>query len=260
MDFVCQRAAIEELKRLSVTDRHSILIEGAEGCGKTYSAMMYANMLEISDFQIVEPKVNEVKSAVDACLQLTNQVVLCIENIDLGVPAASYALLKFLEEPTSNVYIVVTCRNIKNVPDTIISRSAVVSISSPTQTDISSYAMNKDSMKFKLLSTTPLWKCVRAFKDADTVLNMTVDQLNYFDNLKEIKEFRDAVSNIVWRISHYDDNTETPVELVIRYIMNMIPTNHIQKVGVDCLNDLSLKRIASHAVLSKFAFEVKYCE
>ena len=68
------------------------------------------------------------------------------------------------------------------------------------------------------------------------------------------------MSNIVWNIGHYPDNSETPVRLVIQCIMDRINTAHIRKAGVACLNDLASKRVAPHAAIAKFAFEAKYCE
>ena len=260
MNFKCQEQPLKELDTLRLSDRHSVLIEGPSGCGKTYLAMQYANMLNIPDFQIISPKVDEIKSTIEGCTQINNPVVLCIENLDTGVAAASYALLKFLEEPLPNVYIVVTCRNLQYVPDTIISRSAVVVTAPPVDVDIATYSINANPAKFDELKFTELWKCVRTFKDADTVLNMTPEQVMYFHKLPDITRFNDTVSNLVWKISHYDDNSECPVDLVIRYIMNVVNTVHIRQAGIECLNDLSLKRIAPHAVLAKFMFDAKYCE
>ena len=114
-----------------------------------------------------------------------NKVVICVENLDCGVVSASYTLLKFLEEPLPNVYIVITCRNVKHVPDTIISRSAVVNTCPPVDIDISSYSLSKNPARFKELQNTLIWRCVRTFKDAETVLNMTSSQLSYFQNLKK---------------------------------------------------------------------------
>lgn len=260
MNFICQQQPMKDLDALRLSDRHSILIEGPSGCGKTYLAMQYAKLLGISDFQIVEPKVDIIKSAVEECIQVNNPVVICIENLDTGVAAASYTLLKFLEEPTPNVYIIVTCRNMNNVPDTIISRSAVVIAAPPVESDLATYAISRDKTKFDLLKLSILWKCVRTFKDADIVLDMTQPQLDYFTNLTHIAKFSDSVSNLVWKISHYDDNSEAPVEIVLRYLMLLCNTPHIRRAGVSCLNDLASKRIASHAVLAKFIFEAKYCE
>lgn len=260
MNFLCQREATRHLLDLASADRHSILIDGVSGSGKTYLAMQYANMLNIADLQSVEPKVSNIKEAIDACLQLTNPIVLVIENLDTGVPAASYALLKFLEEPLPNVYIVVTCRSIKRVPETIISRSTVVSVAPPINSDVSGYAISKNKDKYMELSNQLIWKCVRSFKDADEVMNMSDSQLSYFTDLQDVIKFQDTVSNIIWKLSHYNDNSESPIELVIRYIMELLKTVHIQKAGVECLDDLASRRIASHAVLAKFVFEAKYCE
>ena len=107
MELISQRAALEDLHRLADANKHSILIEGSEGCGKSYIAKQYATMLDIVDFQVVEPKVQCIKEAINSCYVIDNPIVLYIENLDTGVLAASYALLKFLEEPSSHVYIVI---------------------------------------------------------------------------------------------------------------------------------------------------------
>lgn len=260
MNFICQQGALNELNSLASSDRHSVLIEGPEGSGKSYLAKQYASILNVPDFQEVAPKVDVIKESIDACLKINTPIVLCIENLDSGVPAASYALLKFLEEPLPNVYIVITCRNIKHVPDTIISRSAVVVTSPPVDVDVSSYSLAKNSDRFKELNNTRIWKCVRTFRDAETVLNMTSSQLEYFNSLQELAKFKDSVSNTVWKIGHYPDNSETPVEFVIRYLIDLINTQHVQRAGIACITDLNQGRIAGHAALAKFVFEAKYCE
>lgn len=260
MRFMCQDTPLSELRVLAESDRHSVLIEGPEGSGKSYLARQYASMLGVSDFLEVAPKVEAIKDTIDSCLQINNKVVICVENLDCGVVSASYTLLKFLEEPLPNVYIVITCRNVKHVPDTIISRSAVVNTCPPVDIDISSYSLSKNPARFKELQNTLIWRCVRTFKDAETVLNMTSSQLSYFQNLVEISKFNDSVSNLIWNIGHYPDNTDTPVELVIRYLMELVNTSHIRKAGISCIRDLGQARIASHAVLAKFVFEAKYCE
>lgn len=260
MNLICQDSAIQDLQKLANSDIHSILIEGPEGCGKSHLARYYAKMVQVDDFQIVAPKVDSMKSAIEECYKLNCPIVLCIENLDIGVESASYVLLKFLEECPSNVYIIVTCRNIKHVPETIISRSAVVVTSPPVDKDISSYAIEKNLDLFQTVQRHKIWRCVRTFKDVDTVFNMNANQLEYFSSLHEVSKFQDSVSNLVWKISHYPDNSESPIELVIRYIMDEIGTSHVRKAGIDCIKDLSQGRIASHAVLAKFVFTCKYCE
>ena len=260
MNFMCQREALEELKLLKEHHRQSILIEGCTGCGKTFLANQFASMVGVSDFQIIEPKVDAIRKAVETCIQLNEPIVLCIENLDLGVPAASFALLKFLEEPYPKVYIVVTCRNMRGVPPTIISRSAVVTVAPPTDSDLMIYGANLDNQKYTALSKTQLWKCARTLTDVNTLFGMTPDQVNYYSTLSGLANTKDNVSNLVWKLGHYEDNSETPLEIVIRYVMNDVGTSFVQKCGVDCIRDLNAGRVAQHAILAKFVFNIKYCE
>lgn len=261
MNFLCQREPLEELRLLANSDRHSVLIEGPAGCGKNYLARQYAEMLFVKDLQEVEPKVDIIRDTIVSCYQINNPVVIVINNLDEGVLASSYALLKFLEEPMSHVYIVVTCRNINQIPDTIISRSAVVTCSGPVDVDISSYALEKDENRFKQLQNTRIWRCVRTFNDVDIVLNMKPEYMDYFNQeIPELLKFKENVSNIIWKLGHFSDNKETPIEIVIRYIMELINTQHVRKAGIDCIRDLNLKRLGNHAVLARFAFEIKYTE
>lgn len=258
MNFICQNICMDQLQEFAKSKRHSILIEGIEGSGKTYLAKQYAYMINVPDFQIVEPTVCSVRVAIEECSKLDTPIVLCIENLDKGLAAASYALLKFLEEPASNIYIVVTCRSINKIPDTIISRSVCVSTAPPIDVDIIEYAKNRNLERYEELCNHTLWKCVNTFKLADIVLNMSNNQISYFDSFYEMLRFKDCVSNIVWKLGHYDDNTETPIDLVIRFIISITDDAHIKQCGMDCIHDILLGRIATHAVLSKFVLECKY--
>lgn len=258
MEFVSQVEALKQLQSLRQADRHSVLIEGVAGCGKTYLAKQYANMVGIEDFQIVEPNVQSIRDAIDTCMVMDNKVVLCIENLDTGVPAASYTLLKFLEEPTSNVWVVVTCRNINKVPDTIISRSAVVNVSPPLVKDIELFSQTKHASRYPIVSKRSVWGCVRTFGDADTVLRMTDSQLDYFDSLRGFFMNLQPVSTMMWTIVHYTDNTETPVELVIRFLSYINNDPYIQKCAIQCLKDMTQSNIAQHICIAKFCFDTKY--
>lgn len=261
MDIVSQSEAILTLKKLASEDKHSILIEGAAGCGKTYLAHHYATLLNRNDIvvQSIAPTVNDIKTAVDSCLIIQTPVLLCIENLDTGVPAAAYALLKFLEEPTSHVYIIVTCRNIKHVPDTIISRSAVVNVSPPIAVDIENYAKLKDAYRYERCKDSTPWKCVSTFSDVDYVLKLTPEQVNYFEaNIPALMSFKDSVSNMSWAICHFTDNTEIPAEFSIKLMLKLSSNSHVRSSCIDALKAISLSRVGLHAILCKLLFECKY--
>lgn len=261
LDLVCQRDAISILHEYAKSRSHSVLIEGPESCGKSYLANQYGRcMLNINDIFVVQPNVSSIRTVIEDCYKFTNPIVIVIENLDLGVKSASYALLKFLEEPASHVYIVVTCRNIKNIPDTIVSRSLSVSCAPPIDSDIEQFASAYNFDKYHTVSKKQIWKCVHTFNDAIQVLDMTPEQFTYFDSLDSMTHFRDTISNMMWKLGHYSDNSETPINLVIEYLMTICNNNHIKAAGIQCLRDLSSCRIASHSAIAKFLFEAKYCE
>lgn len=256
MNFKSQASAILQLKQLAESDRHSILIEGFSGSGKTYLAKMYSEFINISDFQIVEPSVKCIRDAIDECIRLNTTIVLCIENIDSGVLAASYTLLKFLEEPLESVYVIITAENRNKVPDTIISRSAVVSTSPPLESDISTYAEAKDSSRYNEVRNRLIWKAVKSFSDAIAVMNLTNSQIDYIESLNKLIDTSEPISSTLWKLGHFDDNSEVPIKLLMNYII-VTTSGNVRKSAIECSNDLS-GRIANHAVLAKFLFDCKY--
>lgn len=260
MQFNYQQEAISQLKLLASSGRQSILIEGPVGCGKSYIARQYSTLVNVDDFVTVSPKVADIREAIDASIQNGTRLVLCVENLDCGVAAASYTLLKFLEEPIDGVYIILTCRDIKLVPDTIISRSTVVTMQPPRFADINLYAEDKDRMKLLSLQNKRVWRCCHSFADVDNVFKMSADQIEYYESIDKMCRFTDNISTIVWNLGHYADNSPCNTELTIRCVMDVLQKPFITKCGVDCIRELSSKRIAQHAVLAKFAFNCKYCE
>lgn len=260
MLFKSQAEQLDQLQQLANSKRQSIVIEGLPGSGKTYLAQQYANMLYCDDFAIIQPKVADVREALDSFARLTNMIVVCIENLDLGVAAAAYTLLKTLEEPQPNVFIVVTCRNANMIPDTIISRCAVVTTAPPRLEDIDLYGKTKNEVRFNEVVNRLAWRCVRSFTEADEVLKMNSDQLSYYESLGALCKFTDSISNLSWKVAHYESGQECNLDLAIRSIMELVHTPFATKCGIDCIRDLSKGRIAKHAVLSKFLFNLKYCE
>lgn len=260
MKAIGQTSAYSELSILAENKKHSILIEGAEGTGKTYLAREYARMLSVADFQIVDPKVQDIRDAVTSCSMLSSPVVLCIENLDTGMLSASYALLKFLEEPPMQVYIVVTCRNIQNIPDTIISRSECVTVGLPTTGDLDNFAKYTDEFRYSTFKLRDLWKTVVTYNDVHTILQMDASQVEYFDSLVDVVMSKDTISNKSWKLQKYPSGKDTPTRLVIRHIMNSANSKSVWDAGYRCLKDIDIGRLSANAVLSKFLMDCKYIQ
>lgn len=259
INFDCQRNAYNLLGNYAKLDKHSIVLEGYSGCGKSYIAKQYARLANIDDVVEVPAKVNDIKDSFINFLSLENKVLFIIENLDSGVPACSYVLLKFMEEPRNNMYIIVTCRDKNNIPDTILSRSMTASIGPATESDISKYKnfMYKD----KTVSNYILDSCAKNFSDVDEIYNLTEEQVNYYSMWNNLKVFESAVNQISWKLGHYSDGKEITSNLLIKYLMSVnINNEHIFNSCRKCLDSLNDGKIARYLTLSKLAFDIKYCE
>lgn len=256
MQMKNQQIPLETLQKYADAKKQALILSGSSGVGKTYLAKEYSKLLAISDFSIVEPKVDDIRQMITETSQLESPMVVCVENLDLGVPAASFTLLKFLEEPRANVYIVITCRNLNRVPDTIISRAPAVSIPNITEADIESYAATLDSAKVESVKTDKtLWRCIKNFPDLDTLTAMPPQNLAYFKNLLDINA-KQSVSAITWKMQKFPDGSQVPLEIAVRYMM--YSNSNWTTYCLVALNDLALGRIGGSAILSKLIFDLKY--
>ena len=258
MKLTCQNIAYSDLQVLAQNHRHSIIVAGISGSGKTHLAHRYARFLGISDFYIINPAVNDLRTFIEECQTKANNIVVCIENLDSGVVSASYTLLKLIEECPEHIYVVITCNNLQGIPETIHSRCAIVNILPPTRADLDAYAKSKDLTAFNYLSGYPIWRCIRTFSEVEEVLKYTPEHLQYFDKLPEVLRSNDSVSSISWKFTHFADKAEIPVALVVRYISQLVSDTYHQRACIDCLNDLADNKISKNAIISKLVFELKY--
>lgn len=248
-----QEDAIKELHTLADSDRHSILIEGSSGCGKSYLAKKYSEFLGITDCYFIDPTVSSIKDLWDKCYEISSPFVACIENLDLGSRNASYTLLKILEEPRNNVYIVVTCRNCYNIPATILSRSCVINVPPVFLNDIQLYIQEMNSPNVSLFSTM-----FRNLRDINEFSKLDSSKVNYISEVCKDFDYKLPVSDVVWKLGHYSDNTPTDLILMISCIVAYAKEDRIRQYGIACIKALSESKISSSAVLAKFVFDCKY--
>lgn len=258
MNFKNQTDALNQLETLAKHDIHSIIIEGVAGCGKTHIASSYAGYLHIPNTQVIQPNVNDVRDCIENCETISEKILIILENADSGVPAVFSTMLKFLEEPIQNVYIIVTCRNIQFVPDTIISRCSVVSVVNPTSDDINLYAENKDHTRYIALSKLKLWSIIRSFKEVDYLFSLNPENVDYLENtsIEWLKKL--PVTNSVWRLNHYADNSTFPPEYSVRMILSQTNDPIVRYFCLTCIDNLMKTNIAPHTTLAKFVFDIKY--
>ena len=93
----------------------------------------------------------------------------------------------------------------------------------------------KDSVKYNRCKSKDVWRCVRTFKDVDLIYSFSPEQFDFYTTLDTGTVFNDTIANITWRLGHYPDNTETPIEFVIRYIMCNTSDKHLIKICTECV-------------------------
>lgn len=254
-----QKQALNSLEELLLQGRHSILLEGCTGSGKSYLAKMSCKCLDTPDFYSVQPTVNAIRESMSVGYDYNTPIVYCVENLDLGVPGASYTLLKFLEEPSPNVYIIVTCRSMYDVPDTIVSRSSQVYLKRPLPEDIRFYAQTLDLEKYNKLQREAVWSCVHNLSDVDRMYALTDSQLADLKFLPYNLSMKDSVSAISWKLTNCGGSEKSlDPQLVISYLMNTMNDKAITYYGQKCIDELQRLRVGAGSVITKFAFDVKY--
>jgi DNA polymerase III delta prime subunit len=260
MILTSQKSAISELQNCADSGRRSILLAGPAGCGKTYLSKQFANMLKIPDFQMVKSAVTDIRTVIGECYNTQNPIVVCIENLDEGVGAAAATLLKFLEEPLPHVYIVVTCRNVDWIPDTIISRSFLIPVAPPINSDLELYAKEKNVSRYSVLESRPIWRSVHSFPDIDQIFELTTDEVMYIESLYELVKSRKSIQATINGMRYFPEGKKpVPIDLVLSYLVSLGDAK-ISKYGYSCIKDLNIGRMGASAVLAKFLFDVRYGE
>lgn len=254
-----QLSAMQDLKSLANKEHHNVLITGISQSGKTYLAKEYAKLLNVHDFILLDPKIGEIKSYIESALSIDTPQVVCIENLDTGVKSTSYTLLKFLEEVHKKIYIIITCRNIKYIPDTIISRCSLVSVPAMLQSDLIEYGHKFETSEFdKIYNDKSVWNAVKSAKDIDILVTLDETQINYIKNIKDIIQCKSAISNMMWKFQKFPDGTNTPVEFLIKYLMCNTDSGYVKHQCYICLNEMSYGRLPVHVILAKFLMNIKY--
>lgn len=257
--YQCEKDLQEFLVSNIEKGRHTFIVGGLAGCGKTHTVKQVAKDLGFT-FISVDSNVADVKEVVHSDISDdTMNYLICIENVDTGVSGVQQSLLKSIEEYAPNLYWVITCRNIKYVQETILSRGTAYSMSVPTKTDIDNFAQTKGETTLNAVQSTAMWKAVRSFADVNFVTflyNQDKSKFDYFNNLVNVN-YQDTVSNLSYKIQHYPDKSKIPLDFLFKFLIANAPNSTIQYVAIQHLKDL--ERLNSYVVVNHFLFTVKYC-
>jgi len=163
-DFYGNKKAIEKINLVLESGKtpHAIILSGPKGIGKfllsqkitekLFGAKVDFNSELIQDLLILSPGekreigINEIRKIPDfiylSPAKYKSRVVI-IDDADLLNENAANALLKILEEPPKNSYLLLVCHNEQALKKTIKSRSSIIRMSPLSDEEILEFAKSK---------------------------------------------------------------------------------------------------------------------
>lgn len=261
MEFQNQIEVLSKLKVLADSDIHSIILSGISGSGKTYLAKQFSRMKNIPTFNVISPKVDSLKDLIESSYKLSDNAVICIENLDTGSNSAAQVILKYLEEPLPNIFIVVTAINEDKLPSTILSRAVSVYLPPPTQLDLYEFGRFLNASKFESICSnyqSVFESCCKSFKDVSTLLEYDSDKLLYYATI-DTKVLSESLSSSLWELEHYPDNTRSNLVYVFRCLYHLFLRKdfRIADLALNSLLAIESNRLSNSAVVGKFVLNAR---
>ena len=254
MEFQNQKSAMYELKHLASADCHSILLHGEAGCGKSWLSRKYQSMVKADDFIQLYAKMQDIKDFITNVYLYQTKAVVCIENIDCGVDGVAQAILKLLEEPPENIYLIVTARYARNVPNTILSRTSTVFVQQFKFDDLLLYAKEKYGLKAESLKQDLYLFCKNP-NDVDYIMSLQQSELDYVKALPELISSKNPVATTVWKLQQLHSGAKIPMQFIIRSLYNGV-ADKFKPIVLQYESDID-SGVPNHVILSAMILNIK---
>lgn len=212
---------------------HAYLFTGGRGLGKTTVARIFAKELNTKPVDIYEidaaskrgiDDIRELRDHVRGAPMESKYKVYIIDEVHMLTKEAFNALLKTLEEPPVHVIFILATTELDKVPDTIKSRTQMLSFRHPTQEILENYI--SDIAKLEKIKIT---------KEAVTLLAQLAD-----------KSYRDACGRL--EESHiHSGGGEVNADVIAKSfgVPNSVLLNNL--VQAICLVDINSAKLAISA-------------
>jgi hypothetical protein len=161
-----------------------LILLGDKGSGRKTLSKFISKKLN-AFYVPCELGVDSVREVIENCYKCSGATLYCFPDADTMSISAKNSLLKITEEPPRSAYFVLTLQNINNVPETIKSRAAVLTIQPYQDNEIVRYMALRsiENPLIAKLSTTP--------GDVEAFLKIDVEEFHNFvvkvlDNIGDI--------------------------------------------------------------------------
>lgn len=149
---------------------HFIILEGLSGSGRTTVSEYVGNQLGAEIKIIEELKIANAREVIEDAKALSFRKLYLFRNVEGMNIQTENALLKLVEEPTENCYVIMTVENISSLLPTIQSRAIVLRMDSYTEDELRQLTSRED-----LLSICQTPGMIKLFEscDADDTLKFS---------------------------------------------------------------------------------------
>ena len=142
-DLILHPKSRVQLENYLKKPTHALLLSGENGVGLRTIARSLTQQVARANMIIIEPKLHNHQKTLTINIddirglnELTRtrrseNFVILIDDADKMTNDAPQAFLKLLEEPTANVFYILTSHNIHKLPETIRSRTQIIEILPP---------------------------------------------------------------------------------------------------------------------------------
>ncbi|MDT0581366.1 MULTISPECIES: DNA polymerase III subunit delta' [Alteromonadaceae] len=226
----------------------------AGACGNCKSCLLLSAGSH-PDLNIVIPEktqigIDQVRSAIaklNQTAQLSGNKVLVIPNIELMSESASNSLLKTLEEPTANTYLLLTSNEAQKLLPTVLSRCEKITIAAPSYQESASWLKTQDL----------------EIPSQEAMLANANSPLRYLASLSDDSQFN--FSDFEKALGHLKSGQESPSRLaevwkaeasnmsnwLAQYFLNEYKTKQDEKLFNSYQSCLETVKLLSHPGINK---------
>lgn len=144
--MIGQEKILEQIDNLINSNRFPkfMIIQGARGWGKKELTREIAKKLNI-DLVFFENKVDDIRECIKLAYEQTAPILYALLDGDTMSNAAKNSILKLIEEPPLNAYIILLIENEETILPTIKSRAYIIRIDNYKECEIKDYLAKKDN-------------------------------------------------------------------------------------------------------------------
>ncbi|WP_110427144.1 DNA polymerase III subunit delta' [Glaciecola sp. KUL10] len=180
--------------------------------------------------------------------QLSGNKVLTIANADLMTESATNSLLKTLEEPTNNTYIILTSSQSQRLLPTILSRCEKLNVNPPD------FESAREWLSQESISPLPSKDALRAFKGSPLAYKNSVEQasgLLYTDFEFTIQELIERTTGVNKASIQWQKDADKLVVWLGQYFLNRYKDSNKESDFIAYQKTVDANKKLNHAGLNK---------